>query len=81
MSREKPTRVVCTSEGVYSGALTRGALYDVAAVDDAKRQLRVKNDQRRLRWYPRGYFGPEGQPVHRMAEFTIDDVIEHPEAD
>jgi hypothetical protein len=74
-------QVVCTSESVYAGALTRGGTYEVAEVDDGARQLRVRDDRGRLRWYPTYCFATEGEVVALLASYVVDDPIEDPTAD
>ena len=48
--------VICVSEGVYGRALSRGKRYPVLGIDVEKRQLRIRGDNRRTRWFPSGCF-------------------------
>lgn len=56
-------KIVCSSVGVYAEVLTRGQEYEIAALDEQKRQVRVHGDNGRTRWFPLGCFDMEGRPV------------------
>jgi len=55
--------IVCTSSGVYREALTRGKAYELLGHDETKRQVKVRGDNRRGRWYPAGCFDLTGRTV------------------
>jgi hypothetical protein len=65
--------ITCTSVSVYSGSLTRGRIYEVLANDDVKRQVRVKDDRGRSRWFPLYCFASDIQPVSTLVRFHVDD--------
>lgn len=70
------SEVVCISESVYRGALTRGKHYSVLAADPDARQFRVRGDNGRARWFPAYCFDRGDRPVPVLAGFQLDDSIE-----
>lgn len=56
----------CTDIAVYEDALTYGSRYRVLARDEAKRQVQVRGDNARERWFPEYCFDLTGQPVARL---------------
>ena len=52
--------VTCIIESVYSHALTRGKRYMVLQADETKRQVKVRGDGGRARWYPMYCFDMTG---------------------
>ncbi len=66
--------IVCINEGVYSGALTRGTHYSAQAEDAGKRQVKVRGDNGRVRWFPTYCFDLEGrEPVTMVGMTLLDD--------
>ncbi len=74
--------LVCVRVSVYRNALTRGKRYTVLDSDDAKRQVRVKGDNGRTRWFPAYCFNQSDRPVPTLTGYRLDDPItlaqEHP---
>jgi hypothetical protein len=60
---------------VYGDALTRGKQYAVIAIDDEKRQVRIKGDNGRTRWFPAYCFYQRDRQVPTLITFHIDDPI------
>ncbi|MGV3610543.1 MAG: hypothetical protein ACO1N0_06320 [Fluviicola sp.] len=67
----------CRNIGSYEGQLTKRKSYFVE--DRNSDNVRIKNDQRKLKWYPEAHFGLEKEPEIRSV--TIDDKIENALAD
>ncbi|MEZ5657056.1 MAG: hypothetical protein R3E83_00530 [Burkholderiaceae bacterium] len=68
--------LICVCESVYRGALTRGARYEVLALDPDRRQARMRGDNGRVRWFPLYCFAAGDVSVPRLAAFRIDDPID-----
>ena len=68
--------IACTRVGVYEDNLTRGQCYEVMEEEVEKRQVRVKDNKGRLRWFPTSCFDFENQPVLTLAGWQFDDEIE-----
>ena len=66
------TELVCVSESVYRDALTRGKLYTVFAFDEQNRQVRIKGDNGRIRWFPAYCFDQSHRSVLTLATFHLD---------
>lgn len=71
--------IVCINEGVYSGALTRGTHYSALAEDADKRQVKVRGDNGRVRWFPGYCFDLEGREPPTMVSMTLRDDPEDTE--
>ena len=69
------SELVCVSESVYRGALTRGKRYVALGTDVEKRQVRIKCDNGRIRWFPAYCFGQDDRPVPILTAFHLDDPI------
>lgn len=69
------SEMVCVSESVYRDALTRGKQYTVLAIDDEKRQVRIKGDNGRTRWFSAYCFDQSHRSVPTLATFHLDDPI------
>lgn len=65
--------LICISESVYNGALTRGRRYAVISVND--RQVRIKGDNGRIRWFPLYCFQGTEHTVPILSSFCLDDDI------
>lgn len=70
----------CSFESVYGADLTRGRAYEILEIDEAKRQIRVKGNRGRVRWYPAWCFDPGGNVV-TLERVQLDDKITDPEDD
>ena len=66
-------KLVCTRISVYSGALTRGRVYDAVATDPEKRQFRVVGDNGRTRWFPAFCFDMPPVLVPILLDFKMED--------
>lgn len=64
--------ITCVTAGVYKRALTRGRRYTPLAYD-AGRQVKVRGDNGRTRWYPLYCFDPTGGDVASIVEVIIPD--------
>lgn len=64
---------MCVS--VFAQAITRGKRYPILAIDVAKRQVRVRGDNERTRWYPMHCFDVNGMHVPVLESFQVLDVI------
>jgi len=68
----------CISESVYSDALTRGKKYTVLAVSDDGRQIKIKSNNGRQRWFPSISFDLTGNEVPFITDIVIDDDLNDP---
>lgn len=66
--------ITCIDESVYSDSLTRGRSYPILDRDIEKQQLRVRNDNGRVRWFPESCFDMTGGAVPRLVRVTVEDV-------
>jgi hypothetical protein len=73
--------VTCTGVAGYGHALTYGNRYAVLERDEAKRQVRLRGDNGKRRWYPCGCFDMAGGEVPRIVGIDVRDSIEDPLAD
>ena len=73
------SEIVCIDEGVYSEALTRGTHYSALAEDAEKRQVKLRGDNGRARWFPTYCFDLEGREPVTMVGMTLGDDPEDPE--
>ena len=69
------SEMICVSESVYRDALTRGKKYTVVAIDDKKRQVRIKGDNGRTRWFPTYCFDQSDRSIATLITFHLDDPI------
>ncbi len=67
--------LVCICESVYEQLLTRGNRYTALAMDDEKRQVRIKGDNGRIRWFPIHCFDKGDRPVTSLVKYQLDDMI------
>lgn len=70
-------KIYCKSIGIYSGQLTKRKSYIVEEINDEN--IRIWNDEGRLRWYSDFYFTLNNEP--EIASIHIDDEIENIESD
>lgn len=69
------SQLVCVRVSVYQGAMTRGKRYDALATDEAKRQVRVKGDNGRIRWFPAYCFDHSSRSVPTLSGYRLNDPI------
>ena len=67
--------LVCISESVYRDALTRGRVYTVLATDEEKRQVRIRTDTGRIRWFPAYCFDQSDRVVPILSGYRCEDPI------
>ncbi|WP_454048112.1 hypothetical protein [Chryseobacterium sp. Marseille-Q8038] len=70
-------KIYCKSIGIYSGQLTKRKSYIVEEINDEN--IRIWNDEGRLRWYSDFYFTLNNEP--EIISVNIDDPIENIESD
>jgi hypothetical protein len=75
---DSPNIATCINVGVFEQALTYGDQYAILARDTEKRQVKVRGDNGRTRWYPDYCFDVSGQPVVRVVRTAIADPIDDP---
>jgi hypothetical protein len=69
---------ICITEGVYRGALTYGKMYEIIRSDEVKRQVKVKGDNGKVRWYPCYCFDNTGKEVPMLTRILHYDSLEKP---
>jgi len=62
----------CLSVGVYVDAITRVRKYEVLAHDSEKRQIRIRGDNNRSRWFHEGYFDLAGADAPYVESIWIE---------
>lgn len=70
-------KIYCKSIGIYSGQLTKRKSYIVEEINDEN--IRIRNDEERLRWYSDFYFTLNNEP--EITSIHIDNEIENIESD
>jgi hypothetical protein len=65
--------VFCMNVGIFEGALTRGAQYIVLERDNEKRQLKIKGDNGRVRWYPAYCFTKSDENLFTLKTIHFDE--------
>jgi hypothetical protein len=73
------SEATCVGEAGYGAALTYSRKYEILALDEEKRQVKIKSDNGRVRWFPMGWFDLTGAEVAVLVSITIWDNLE-PEA-
>ncbi|GEM48560.1 hypothetical protein DC3_41950 [Deinococcus cellulosilyticus NBRC 106333 = KACC 11606] len=73
--------VTCHQIGIYDFALTKGKKYQVLKVKEDLREIRLRGDNQRHRWYPTWYFDLSGGDVPILKKITVDDPIDDPFCD
>src|SRR5687768_11827342 len=63
--------LVCKTEGVHGGALSRGRTYEVVDHNPVKSMVRVRTESGRLRWFHATYFEAPGTGVVTLKQWTI----------
>lgn len=70
--------VTCITESVYSGALTYGQVYEIIAWDTNKRQIKIRGDNQRTRWFPEFCFTPGHKELSKFVRIvSMDSIQEH----
>jgi len=70
-------KIYCKDVGVYSGQLTKRKSYIIEEIN--AEDVRIWNDEARLRWYSKLYFQTDKEP--EIISIHIDDTIENSESD
>lgn len=65
------TQAICNCEGIY--ALTYGKQYKLLGLDSPSGQVKVRCDNRRVRWLPASHFQIEGKPNPVLVRWQFDD--------
>ncbi len=68
--------ITCVSVGARPEALTRGKQYEIVALDESKRQVRLRGDNGRTRWFSLGCFDMEGRPAPTLICWWFIDSVE-----
>ncbi|MEM8535269.1 MAG: hypothetical protein AAGF95_30810 [Chloroflexota bacterium] len=68
--------ITCLSISVYREHLTRGKQYLLLDMDDHKRQVKIRADNQRVRWFPRGLFEIKGGVAPTLVTWQFDDAVE-----
>jgi hypothetical protein len=72
--------ITCIASGAYQEALTRGEYYEVLDEDDVKKQVKIRDNNHRVRWYPVILFNLHGEtiPIISSWEFStpVDDELD-----
>jgi hypothetical protein len=68
-------KVVCLEP--TPGVFTPGKEYELYAYNDF--DVRVRGDNKRIRWYSRHYFDLTGTDIAKMESFKIDDPVDDPD--
>lgn len=71
-------KVTCIRQSVYIKALTRGRKYEILAQDKTGRNVKIKGDNGRVRWYPILCFDVSGSDVPVIQYIKITDEITYP---
>ncbi|KAB1232153.1 hypothetical protein [Chryseobacterium viscerum] len=70
-------KIYCKDIGIYSGQLTKRKSYIIEEINTEN--VRIQNNEGRLRWYSKFYFSLNNQP--EIISINIDDKIENIESD
>ncbi len=70
------SEATCISEAGYGVALTYSRKYEILVRDEDKRQVKVKGDNGRARWFPMGCFDLTGSEIPVLTTITIRDDLE-----
>ena len=74
MLPEKTGHLRCARVADYANALCRGNTYEV--VDGNERNVKIRTEEGRMRWFPRTCFVPAGTPLWCLADFRIGADVE-----
>ncbi|WP_333596651.1 hypothetical protein [Chryseobacterium flavum] len=70
-------KIYCNSIGIYSRQLTKRKSYIIEEI--SSENVKICNDEGRLKWYPRFYFSLSNEP--EIISIQIDDKIENNKSD
>ena len=68
-------KATCITESSYSEALTYGNRYEILGDDKEKRQLKVRGENGKIRWYPYDCFDLTGGEVPKLTRMVICDSL------
>ena len=74
MLPEKTGHVRCARVTDYAAALNRGNTYEV--LDGNERNVKIRTEEGRVRWFPRTCFVPMGTPLWCLVDFRIGADVE-----
>jgi hypothetical protein len=69
-------KATCVGEAGYGEALTYSRKYEILAVDEEKRQVKIKGNNGRVRWFHIGCFDLTGSEVAVLVGIKIRDELE-----
>lgn len=69
--------VTCISIGAYEKALTRGVYYEALDEDVIKKQVKIRGDNGRIRWYPAILFNLQGEAAPVILDWKFNPVVEY----
>jgi hypothetical protein len=70
------SEATCVNEAGYGVALTYSRKYEILALDEEKRQVKVKGDNGRARWFPMDCFDLTSNEIPVLTTITIRDDLE-----
>lgn len=68
-------QITCIREGCHGNNLKRGEWYEVFALETSKKQVRVRDKNGRLRWYPISNFDFDNVPVVQLVRWYFYDEV------
>ena len=74
MLPEQMGHVRCARVADYANALCRGNTYEV--LDTNERNVKIRTEEGRVRWFPRTCFVPAGTPLWYLVDFRIGADVE-----
>ena len=74
MLPKKLGHVRCARVADYAAALNRGNMYEVLDVNE--RNVKIRTEEGRMRWFPRTCFVPAGTALWCLADFRIGADVE-----
>lgn len=66
----------CTDIGAYRDALTYGVKYRILEYNDSRHQIKIQDDNRRVRWFPATLFDLTGNDVARIDRWHTDSPLD-----